>query len=36
MRTSSILMLVAAAIVVALALAIHFYGGNLAAALHGQ
>ena len=36
MRTNSILMLVAAAFVVALALAIHFYGGSLAAAIHGQ
>jgi hypothetical protein len=36
MRSSSILMLVAAAIVVALALAIHLFGGNLAATLHGR
>jgi hypothetical protein len=36
MRTSSILMLAAAAVVVALALAIHLFGGNLAQIIHGR
>lgn len=36
MRTSSIMMLVAVAFVIALALAIHLFGGNLAATLHGR
>ncbi len=36
MRTGSIMMLVVVAVVIALALAIHLFGGNLAATLHGR
>jgi hypothetical protein len=36
MRANSILMIVAAIVVVAIALAIHWFGGYLAAAIHGR